>query len=95
MVVETGYPWRAGGWEGFVTNTAAMTWPVTPAGQAGFLRDVRDAVEAVPDGHGSGVAWWYPEAIPVPGLFVFAGGSLALFDSSGDVLPAAAAFRAR
>jgi len=46
MVVETGYPWRAGGWEGFVTNTAAMTWPVTPAGQAGFLRDVRDAVEA-------------------------------------------------
>ncbi len=95
MVVETAYPWRAGGWEGFVTNTAALTWPVTPAGQAQFVTDVRDAVGTLPDGHGAGVVWWYPEAIPVSGLFVFAGGSLALFDSTGNVLPAASAFGTR
>jgi hypothetical protein len=35
------------------------------------------------------VVWWYPEAIQVPGLFIYAGGSLALFDSTGNVLPAA------
>jgi hypothetical protein len=37
------------------------------------------------------VVWWYPEAIQVPGLFVWGGGSLALFDSTGNVLPAASA----
>ncbi len=94
-VVETSYPWRAGGWESMVTNSAAMTWPVSPQGQAQFLRDVLDAVAAVPNGHGAGVVWWYPEAIQVPGLFVWGGGSLTLFDSTGNVLPAASQFGAR
>jgi len=94
-VVETSYPWRAGGWESMATNGTAMTWPVTPQGQAQFLLDVLDAVAAVPNGHGAGVVWWYPEAIQVPGLFVWGGGSLALFDSSGNVLPAAAEYGAR
>ena len=88
MVAETAYPWRPGGWEGFAPNTAPMTWPVTPAGQTAFLRDVAAAVAATPQGRGAGVLWWYPEAIPVPGLFVWAGGSLALFDSTGNALPA-------
>ena len=60
MVVETSYPWRAGGWESMATNRAAMTWPVSPSGQAKFLRDVRNAVAAVPDSTGAGVVWWYP-----------------------------------
>ena len=94
-VVETSYPWRAGGWESMVTNSAAMTWPVSPQGQAQFLRDILDAVAAVPNGHGAGVVWWYPEAIQVPGLFVWGGGSLTLFDSTGNVLPAASQFGAR
>jgi arabinogalactan endo-1,4-beta-galactosidase len=94
-VVETSYPWRAGGWEGMATNLAAMTWPVSPQGQAQFLRDLLDAVAAVPNGHGAGVVWWYPEAIQVSGLFVWGGGSLALFDAAGDLLPAAAEFGAR
>ncbi|MEO8452781.1 MAG: glycosyl hydrolase 53 family protein [Gemmatimonadota bacterium] len=93
MVVETSYPWRAGGWEGMAPNTAAMIWPVSPVGQAQFLRAVLDAVAAVPGGRGTGVVWWYPEAIPVTGLFVWGGGSLALFDAGGAVLPAAAEFR--
>jgi len=95
MVVETAYPWRAGGWEGMVTNQSAMTWIVSPQGQGQFLKDVLDAVAATPNGHGAGVVWWYPESIQVPGLFVWGGGSLALFDSSGNLLPAAAQFGAR
>jgi arabinogalactan endo-1,4-beta-galactosidase len=95
VVVETAYPWRAGGWEGMATNRDAMTWPVSPQGQAQFLRDVLDAVAAVPDHHGAGVVWWYPEAIQVPGLFVWGAGSLALFDAGGNVLPAAAVFGAQ
>ena len=90
MVVETSYPWRAGGWESMATSQSAMTWPVTPAGQAQFLHDLIVTVATVPGGHGLGVVWWYPEAIDVPGLFVWGGGSLSLFDASGNVLPAAA-----
>ena len=92
MIVETTHPWRAGGWEDGATNLAAMTWGISPQGQAQFLRDVLDAVALVPSGRGVGVVWWYPEAIAVPGLFVWGGGSLALFGADGNVLPAAAAF---
>jgi arabinogalactan endo-1,4-beta-galactosidase len=92
MVVETSYPWRADGWESMVTNGAAMSWSVSPQGQAQFLRDVVAAVAATPGGHGAGVVWWYPEAIEVPGLFIWGGGSLALFDATGNVLPAASEF---
>jgi arabinogalactan endo-1,4-beta-galactosidase len=92
MVVETSYPWRAGGWEAMATNRAAMTWPISPTGQASFLRDLIEVVAAVPNGHGAGVVWWYPEAIQVPGLFIWGGGSLALFNAGGSVLPAASEF---
>jgi arabinogalactan endo-1,4-beta-galactosidase len=95
MVVETSYPWRAGGWETMATNRGPMTWPVSPQGQAVFVHDVLDAVAAVPGSRGAGVVWWCPEAIQVPGLFIWGGGSLALFDSSGSVLPAASALGGR
>ena len=89
VVVETSYPWRAGGWESWVTAQSAMDWTVSTAGQGQFARNLVDAVAATPGGHGAGVVWWYPEAIPVSGLFIYGGGSLALFDSTGNVLPAA------
>lgn len=92
MVVETSYPWRTGGWEDLATNRAAMTWAVSPQGQARFVADLLDAVANTPSGHGLGVVWWYPEAIQVPGVFVWGGGSLSLFDAGGNVLPAANAF---
>jgi arabinogalactan endo-1,4-beta-galactosidase len=95
MVVETSYPWRAGGWESMAPDRSAMIWPITRAGQAKFVRDVRDAVAALPNGHGAGVLWWYPESIEVPGLFVWGGGSLALFDDGGNALPAASGLDAR
>jgi arabinogalactan endo-1,4-beta-galactosidase len=89
VVVETSYPWRAGGWESWVTAQSAMAWPASPAGQKQFASNLVGAVAATPGGYGAGVLWWYPEAIQVPGLFIYAGGSLALFDSTGNVLPAA------
>jgi len=89
VVVESSYPWRAGGWESWVTAQSAMDWTVSTAGQGQFARNLVDAVAATPGGHGAGVVWWYPEAIPVSGLFIYGGGSLALFDSTGNVLPAA------
>ena len=51
-----------------------------------------DGPAALPSGRGIGVVWWYPEAISLPGIFVWGGGSLALFGADGNVLPAAAAF---
>lgn len=95
MVVETSYPWRAGFWEGFATDRAAMTWAVSSTGQAQFLRDLIGTVANVTGDHGAGVIWWYPEAIQVPGLFIWGGGSLSLFDAGGNVLPAASEFGVR
>lgn len=95
LVVETAYPWRAGGWEAMATNRAAMTWPISPQGQAQYLRDIVDAVASVPGRRGAGVIWWYPEAIQVPTLFIWGGGSLSLFDPGGGILDAASEFRGR
>jgi len=72
----------------------AMTWPISAKGQGRFLGDVMKVVAATPGNHGVGVLWWYPEAIEVPGLFIFGGGSLALFDQVGSLLPAASLFDA-
>lgn len=87
LVTETAYPWRAG-WTPEGTHPEAMTWPLTADGQRAFLRDVINAVASTPGGHGLGVLWWYPEAVQVPGLFVWGGGALALFDEGGRTLPA-------
>jgi len=91
VVVETTYPWRTDGWQSMVTNGAGMSWPATPQGQASYLQSLIATVAGTPNGHGAGVVWWYPEAIQVPGLFIWGGGSLSLFDAAGSVLPAAGA----
>ena len=93
VVVETAYPWRSG-WTAPGPSPDAMTWPLTAAGQAVFLRDVVTAVIATPNGHGAGVIWWYPEAVRVPGLASWGDGALALFDDTGRILPAAKVFTA-
>lgn len=89
VVVETSYPWRDD-WNPSGGNGAYMNWAETPAGQAAFLRALADTVAASP--RGKGVVWWYPESVRVPGLFVWGGGTLALFDASGALLPAAREF---
>ncbi len=91
MIVETAYPWRSGGWEGMVADMSLMSWAISPQGQEQFLSDLAKAVAGEP--HGAGVLWWYPESIQVPGLFAWGGGSLALFDAGGNVLPATSIFQ--
>lgn len=88
MVVEAGYPWKSTKkW----TEKANMDWPLTPAGQAQFLRDVVQAVREIPRGLGCGVWYWHPESIQLPGHYAWEGGSCALWDDRGELLPGAAA----
>jgi len=86
MVVETAYPWFH---DEHWNKKSGMTWPMTPAGQKQFLTEVLAAVKAVPNNQGRGVFWWQPEAVVVSDMPVWVGGSCALFDRKGEVLPAA------
>jgi len=93
FVVETAYPYRhldVREMEG--ANQANMRWPMTPEGQRSFLVELIHVVQETPGGHGLGVLWWYPEAIPVEGLVVWNDGATALFDRDGKALPAMDAF---
>lgn len=91
VVVETTYPWRTG-WAPSNPRPGWSAWPISRSGQAEFLRDLLEVVAATPNDLGAGVIWWYPEAIRVPGLFVWGDGALALFDDAGEILPAASVF---
>ncbi len=88
LVVEAGYPARG---DEHWLGRPNLRWPLTPAGQRRFLREVAQIVTEVPDGLGVGVVYWHPEAVPVSGLAVWVGGSCGLFDRKGRVLPAAGA----
>ena len=90
FVVETAYPWRPD-WVAPAGATGPLAFERSPAGQQAFARALMATVAATR--RGAGVLWWYPEAVPVPGRTVWAGGALALFDASGRLLPAAGAFR--
>lgn len=86
LVVETAYPWKNDEhWQ----SRPHLAWPLTPAGQKRFVRDVVDAVRATPGGLGAGVFYWNPEGVPVRDLGAWVGGSCSLFGDSGRVLPAA------
>jgi len=56
-------------------------------------REVLAAVKAVPGDLGRGVFWWHPESVTVSDMPVWVGGSCALFDRKGEVLPAAGCAR--
>jgi len=84
-VVETAYPYRETRWFADQPN---LDWPLTPAGQRQFLRDVTAAVRQLPDQSGLGVLWWHPESIPAGSLKPWMRGSCALFDPDGRPLPA-------
>lgn len=90
-VVETGYD-RNGGTQG------TLPFPPTPAGQRAFLEALIRTVEAKPNGHGKGVFYWAPEWIMGQ---QWAGPdwsptweNRALFDHTGNALPALQAFEA-
>ena len=92
LVVETAYPWKP---DEHWNDRPNMNWPLTPAGQKRFLREVAAAVREVPEELGAGICYWQPEAVPVSGLSLWVGGSCALFNERGRLLPAAAVLGAR
>ncbi|HEX8341031.1 MAG TPA: glycosyl hydrolase 53 family protein [Tepidisphaeraceae bacterium] len=86
MVMETNAPWKS------TSNASDPAYADTPAGQLRFLTDLRTLVEGLPNDLGQGVMYWYPEAVQVAGYNIYNGGTTALFDTSGNALPALAAF---
>lgn len=112
LVVETAYGATTeapSGHHPIFTEELARTggYPASVGGQAAFLRDLYEAIDAVPGGRGRGVVYWEPAWLPVDGTSwaseagmrygddVAPGGNpwanLGLFDFSGRVLPSLAA----
>lgn len=72
LIVETAYGWTLGDGDGlgnsfYTAEEATGGYPATVDGQTDFLRDLRDIVRSVPNGHGRGLIWWGPTWLPVPG----------------------------
>jgi arabinogalactan endo-1,4-beta-galactosidase len=86
MVVETAYPWKT---DDHWIGKKNLDWPLSPSGQKRFFSEVNQVVRDLPGGMGLGVCWWHPESIQVTGLHAWVGGSCALFDDHGALLPAA------
>jgi arabinogalactan endo-1,4-beta-galactosidase len=91
LVVEAGFGWREGSGKPD-GKIADFQWPITPAGQSDFLRDVIRVVRETPGGKGIGVIWWHPDSIPVAGANVWRGGRCALWQPDGTPLPALSRF---
>jgi arabinogalactan endo-1,4-beta-galactosidase len=106
LVAETSYGFTLAQ-NDFLANTFDATlqqaggYPATPQGQAQALRDIVNAVAAVPGHHGLGVFYWEPTWTAVPGNgwdpadpgSGDAWENQALFDYTGKVLPAASVYR--
>lgn len=93
MVVETSYPWTLG-YNDNLNNVVGMSeqllpeYQATPAGQANYLKALRQIVLEVPNQLGMGVIYWAPDWLGNTGD----GSSyenMALFDFEGKLLPAA------
>ncbi|MGW8993890.1 glycosyl hydrolase 53 family protein [Streptomyces zhihengii] len=108
MVAETAYPFRLDSKDGHeniidLPGELVTGYPATPAGQARWLRDVMNVVEAVPGRRGLGVFYWEPTWTAVPGngwdpADPASGNgweNQALFDYTDRLLPAAAWLRHR
>lgn len=44
-----------------------VPFPMTPEGQADFMRQIMEIIARVPKGHGRGFCYWEPAWLPVPG----------------------------
>lgn len=86
-----------------------LVFPTTPEGQKGFLQEILNILDRVPDGLGQGFFWWEAAWIPVPGSgwakqggweYVHEKGpggnewaNQTLFDFAGNALPALCAMQ--
>ena len=104
VVVETAYAFTLEDGDGYpnifgAEQQAAGGYPATVAGQADFLRDLREVVQNVPGGRGLGVFYWEPTWIPAAGAGWRSGegnawDNQALFDFDGNALPSLSALGA-
>lgn len=87
LLAEVGYPWAP---VDQIEGRESMEWPMSPAGQADYLKATRQALAEVPGGHGLGFVWWYSDSINVPdkSMRIWRKGNEALFDHDGKPLPA-------
>lgn len=90
-VVETAYPWSLASdqhQEGAVFDGRSKLesgYPATPAGQAAFLKRVKEIVKNIPGGHGKGLLYWAPTWISATGAKTpYA--NMATFDYQGNAL---------
>lgn len=85
IIAETAYPHRE---LKDKNQKFDFEFPQTPEGQSEFLIRLKQTVQAIPDEKGLGIFYWYPEAIPVKGHGIWLNGATALFDKTGNALPA-------
>ena len=95
VIAETAYPWTFADGDGYANSVNSQTalqtsYPATPQGQLGFMRNVISLLEQTPNNHGLGVMYWEPAWIPGVGWEPGAGDAwdnMTLFDFNGRALP--------
>ncbi|MBC7849761.1 MAG: glycosyl hydrolase 53 family protein [Chitinophagaceae bacterium] len=93
MVVETAYPWTGSNLDSynnlFGTTDSVVGYPLSPEGQHAYMKDL---VQAIISGGGTGIQYWEPAWITSPMRDRWGTGSSwennALFGFYGNVLPA-------
>jgi arabinogalactan endo-1,4-beta-galactosidase len=83
LLVETAFPWANS------TNLCGIA--AGPEGQVAFVAALAEAMRRIPERRGAGIVWWGAEYQSVPGIGLAGFDKKSLFDSQGDVLPAAEA----
>ncbi|MFO1478495.1 MAG: glycosyl hydrolase 53 family protein [Verrucomicrobiota bacterium] len=89
MIMETAFPWNNSHWTTNIYGIAPGT-----NGQVQFLTSLVRVLTNSPCGMGAGVVWWGAEYQAVSGVNEAGFNTASFFDSSGNILPVAAAFGA-
>lgn len=84
VLAEVSYPWKP-----FDKQNDHPPFPLTPQGQADWLRALNQVVEQTPEHLGAGLFWWEPAIRLTQPLH-----GRDLFDDNGNALPAMDAFDA-
>ena len=94
VIVETAYAWTFDDQDGYPNIVGPWyspppEYPITPAGQALFIRDLLSVVARTPDHLGLGVVYWEPAWIPGVGWKPGEGNAWdnqTVFDANGRAL---------